>query len=183
MGSDENLHLNEDMDDEDRRSSHSDDPEYDVNKETYLGKEEDQAHDELQRRLVEYEISAECAPPINDNVVSEFVCDSQGQSHMQSQVKTTGGGGRVKEPVKRKARGATKAFKKPGVPMVLEYDEFGQPAGQWRDKYSQHVGILTRKIPITLDWAEVPPGLLQTAWDDTMVSILNLLFYFGLQIM
>ena len=62
MGSDENLHLDEDVDDEDRRSSHSDDPEYDVNKETDLGEEEDQAHDELQRRLDEYEHIAESAP-------------------------------------------------------------------------------------------------------------------------
>ena len=166
MDPDENLHSDEDMDDDDG------DELYDVNKETDMGEPEDQAYDQFQHKLDEFERIAETAPPINDNVVTEVVGDSHCETQIQRQMKTLGGGGGVKAPVNRKSRGATKAFKKLGVPMVLEFDELGQPTGQWRDKFSSQVGIITRKIPITLEWADIPHGLLQTFWDDTMVSMM-----------
>ncbi|XP_021716856.1 uncharacterized protein LOC110684719 [Chenopodium quinoa] len=148
----ENLHSDEDMDDDDG------DELYDVNKETDMGEPEDQAYDEFQHKLDEFERIAETTPPIDDNVVTEVVGDSHCETQMQRQVKNTGGGGGVKPPVNRRSRGANKAFKKPGVPMVLEFDELGQPTGQWRDKFSSQVGILTRKIPITLEFVDIPHG-------------------------
>ncbi|XP_021728353.1 uncharacterized protein LOC110695429, partial [Chenopodium quinoa] len=89
MGRDEDIHHAEVMDDEDHGSSQSGDELYDVNKEQDLGEPEDQAHDELRRRFDAYEMSAECAPPIVDDIVSEFVQDSNGRMEKQRQLKTS----------------------------------------------------------------------------------------------
>lgn len=168
--------LVEDLEDDDDGYQDEDedkDKPYDVNKDTDLGEPEDQEQDAFQRRLDKFEISVECAPPIDSTIV-EIVGENttpQTQSQGQEQLNTGGGVG-VKAPAKRKGRGPTTSFKKPTGPMVLEYDKRGRPTGQWIRKYANQVGICSRKIPITLCWKQVPPGLIQTFWDDTRASVL-----------
>ncbi|XP_021775493.1 uncharacterized protein LOC110739334 [Chenopodium quinoa] len=102
-----------DVEDEDEYDAFDDSPPFTAPRvdEQDLGEPEDQAHDELQRRFDAYEMSAECAPPIVDDIVSEFVQDSNGQMEKQRQLKTSS---TQKASGKRKVRGPTKAFKKPG---------------------------------------------------------------------
>ncbi|XP_021747515.1 uncharacterized protein LOC110713365 [Chenopodium quinoa] len=166
MADDYDLHCVEDLEDDD--DSYEDDL-YDVNKENDLGEPEDQAQDEFERRLEEFELSAKRASPI-ENAISEMVGENstpQTQSQGHDDQMNTGGRGGVKAPAMRKGRGPTTSFKKPTGAMVLEYDNKGQPTGEWRREYGNQVGMCARKIPITFGWRQVPPGLIQTFWDDT----------------
>ncbi|XP_021760094.1 uncharacterized protein LOC110724913 [Chenopodium quinoa] len=170
MADDQDRIYVEDVEDDDDDFSEDEDGDelYDVNKEPDLGETEDQAQDEFERRLDEFEISAELAPPI-ENAVAETVGENA-TSHNLSQGKSGGG---VRAPAKKKVRGPTTSFKKPVGPMVLEYDKAGQPVGKFRRPYAIHVGLCARKIPITLRMREVPPGLIDTFWNDTR-SLFNI---------
>lgn len=70
MADDHDPHCVEDIDDDEYEDEYEDEDEddddepYDVNKEDDLGEPEDQAQDEFERRLDDFEISAERAPPI-----------------------------------------------------------------------------------------------------------------------
>ncbi|XP_021768945.1 uncharacterized protein LOC110733237 [Chenopodium quinoa] len=174
MADDHDPRLVEDIDDDEYEDEYEDDDSddsdapYDVNKEDDLGEPEDQAQDEFERRLDDFEMSAERAPAI-ENTAREIVGEnltpeSQGQG--QDENNTGGGGGEI-APAERKTRGPTRSFKKLDGPMVLEYDNKGQPGPKWRRQYANQVGLCSRKIPITLVMRQVPPGLIQAFWDDT----------------
>ncbi|XP_021762643.1 uncharacterized protein LOC110727388 [Chenopodium quinoa] len=168
MADDQDRVCVEDVEDDDDDFSRDGDELYDVNKEPDLGEAEDQAQDELERRLDAFEMEAEQAPPI-ENAVSETVGENA-TSHNQSQGQSGGG---VRAPAKKKVRGPTTSFKKPVGPMVLEYDKAGQRVGKFCRPYAIHVGICARKIPITLRMREVPPHLIDTFWNDTR-SLFNI---------
>jgi hypothetical protein len=172
MADDQDRVCVEDVEDDDDDFSEDGDELYDVNKEPDLGEAEDQAQDELERRLDAFEMEAEQAPPI-ENTASETVGENA-TSHNQSQGQSGGG---VRAPAKKKVRGPTTSFKKPVGPMVLEFDKAGQPVGKFRRPYAIHVGICARKIPITLRMREVPPGLIDTFWNDTRASVLFAYLY------
>ena len=164
--------LEDDDDGYDGEYEDKDEP-YDVNKETDLGEPEDQEQDAFERRIVEFELSAERAPPIDSTIVEVVGENATPQTDSQRHEQlNTGGGGGVKAPAKRKGRGPTTSFKKPNGLMFLEYDKRGRPTGKWLRNYANQVGMCARKIPITLGWRQVPPGLIQTFWDDTRASVL-----------
>ncbi|XP_021738844.1 uncharacterized protein LOC110705317 [Chenopodium quinoa] len=174
MADDHDPRLVEDIDDDEYEDEYEDDDSddsdapYDVNKEDDLGEPEDQAQDEFERRLDDFEMSDERAPAIV-NTAREIVgenptYESQGQGQDEN---NTGGGGGEKAPAERKTRGPTRSFKKPDGPMVLDYDNKGQPGPKWRQQYANKVGLCSRKIPITLVMRQVPSGLIQAFWDDT----------------
>lgn len=52
--------------------------------------------------------------------------------------------------------------------MHLEYDSSGQPRGKWRGKYGTQIGLCIRKLSILLEWDEVPEGLQNSMWEDTV---------------
>ena len=69
-----------------------------------------------------------------------------------------------------RGRGPTKGINVK-EPMYLEYNDMGQPCGKWRGKYGSQIGLCMRKLSILWAWNEVPEGVKQTLWEDTMVSI------------
>ena len=60
--------------------------------------------------------------------------------------------------------------------MHLEYNALGQPCGKWRRQYGKQIGLSIRKIFILHAWNEVPEGLKNSLWNDTMVSNFSILF-------
>ncbi|XP_021731431.1 FK506-binding protein 3-like [Chenopodium quinoa] len=126
MADDHDPHCVEDIDDDEYEDEYEDEDEdddepYDVNKEDDLGEPEDQAQDKFERRLEEFEISAERAPLI-ENTAREIVGENPTpETHGQGQDQNnTGGGGGEKAPAQRKRRGPTRIFKKLDGPMELQ---------------------------------------------------------------
>ena len=70
---------------------------------------------------------------------------------------------------KRKEQSPTKNLKVI-APIHLEYTASGQPCGKWRRQYGKQVGLCIRKISILHAWNEVPEGLKNSLWNDTVVS-------------
>ena len=54
--------------------------------------------------------------------------------------------------------------------MHLEYNVLGQPCGKWRSQYGKQVDLFIRKIFILYVWNEVPKGLKNSLWNDTVES-------------
>lgn len=84
---------------------------------------------------------------------------------------------------KKKPRGPSKGLKSmPGVPRVLDWDEFNRPVGKWSKAYKVHVGEISRaKVSILFkDWDEVPKGIKDTLWEDVKVIIIVWCYNFNL---
>ena len=111
------------------------------------------SYDSEEDQIVRFERMAEDAPPLDNDFETEDapLVDAPTTSK------------------KRKGRGPTKNLKVT-EPMHLEYNALGQPCGKWRRQYGKQVGLCIRKISILHAWNEVPEGLKNSLWNDTVVS-------------
>ncbi|XP_021758847.1 uncharacterized protein LOC110723783 [Chenopodium quinoa] len=78
-----------------------------------------------------------------------------------------GVGDRLNERGNRRSRGPTKEVQVK-EPMFLEYDDLGQPAGDWEHVYARHLGSCAKKININVkQYRLVPEADKQTLWNKT----------------
>ena len=77
---------------------------------------------------------------------------------------------------KRKGLGPTKSLEIK-EPRHLEYNALGKPCSKWRTQYGKQIGICIPKISILYAWNEVPQGLKNSLWDDTVVSNFNIFIH------
>ncbi|XP_057527500.1 uncharacterized protein LOC130806439 isoform X2 [Amaranthus tricolor] len=107
-------------------------------------------------QIVRYERMAEDAPPHNNDYDTEDVPPTDAPTSTISV-----------DSKKTKGRGPTKNLKVID-PMHLEYNAVDQTCGKWRRQYEKQVGLCIRKISILYAWNEVPEGLKNSLWDDTV---------------
>lgn len=155
----------DDMNGGDEDDTEESDEEYNKDMEPDKGELEDQEHDAYLDKIEQFELMADQAPPLVHKKV-DMSQTQQKQIVTQTQQKQV-----VAQTTKqaRKGRGPNKGLKVT-EPMCLEYNDQGQPCGKWKSKYATHLGHCLRKISILLEWDEVPKGLIQTLWEDTVVS-------------
>ena len=77
------------------------------------------------------------------------------------------------EPTSQSSRKPGRGPSKPvqgSEPMILDFDEFDLPTGEWEFQYGQQVGFCSKRIPITIhDWKHVGELKIDTLWDETKV--------------
>ena len=70
---------------------------------------------------------------------------------------------------KKRSRGPSKAIQS-SKPMVLEFNDFDLPTGEWEPAYGKQIGACAKRLDITVnEYAKIDKVDRENIWEETKV--------------